>query len=99
MSVSSRAPTLEFARRGANPTLESIEYIRSILRSAEGPVSRNEVLRVLSSWGHAMSRQRLNAALEFLAAEGCVGEGSKGMIWVPEASPQLAKVITQGRKL
>ncbi len=46
-----------------------------------------------------MSRQALNAALEFLAADGCVGEGSKGLIWVPEASPRLAREISKGRRI
>lgn len=86
MGSSTRAPRLEFARPGANPTLESIEYVRSILRSAEEPISRNEILRVLSGWSHSMNRQSLNAALRFLAADGSVAEGSKGLIWVPEAS-------------
>ncbi len=99
MSGLSHAPHPEFARPGANPTLESIEYVRSILRRAGEPTSRNEILRTLAAWGHSMSRQALNAALEFLAADGCVGEGSKGLIWVPEASPRLAKEISKGRRI
>jgi hypothetical protein len=99
MPILTHAPVLEFARPGANPTLESIEYVRAILRQAEGPLSRNEIMRSLSDWEHSMSRQSLNAALDFLAADGCVGEGSKGLIWVPEASPQLAREIAKGRRL
>jgi hypothetical protein len=99
MPVLTHPPELEFARPGANPTLESIEYVRAILRQAEEPISRNEILRRLTDWGHSMSRQSLNAALDFLAADGCVGEGSKGLIWVPEASPQLASEIARGRRL
>jgi hypothetical protein len=94
-----RAPKLEFARPGANPTLESIEYVRSILRAAEEPLSRNRILRILAGWSHSMSRQSLNAAIDFLAADGTVAEGSKGLIWVPEVSPELAEALRRGRSL
>lgn len=99
MSSLSRAPPLEFARPGANPTLESIEYVRAILRSAEEPLSRNEILRVLSDWSHSMTRQSLNAALGFLAADGSIAEGSKGLIWVPEASSALLAELSKARSL
>lgn len=92
-------PALEFARKGANPTLESIEYVRAILRAAEEPISRNAILRILASWSHATTRQSLNAALDFLAADGYIAEGSKGLIWVPEASPSLARAISKARSL
>ncbi len=93
------APRPEFARPGANPTLESIEYVRSILRAAEEPLSRNDILRTLATWSHSMTRQSLNAAINFLAADGVIAEGSKGLIWVPEASPQLAEAIRKARNL
>jgi len=92
-------PRPEFARRGANPTLESIEYVRSILLRANEPLSRNEMRRILSGWSQPMSRQSLNAVIRFLAADGSVAEGSKGLIWVPEASPQLSEAIKRARSL
>jgi hypothetical protein len=46
-----------------------------------------------------MTRQSLNAALGFLAADGSIAEGSKGLIWVPQASPQLAAAIASARSL
>ncbi len=94
-----RVPRPEFARPGANPTLESIEYIRAILRGAEEPVSRNDILRTLAGWSHSMTRQSLNAVIAFLAADGSVAEGSKGLIWVPQASPALADAIAKARPL
>lgn len=94
-----RPPSPEFARPGANPTLESIEYVRAILRRAEEPVSRNEILRTLYVWSHSMTRQSLNAAINFLAADGSVAEGSKGLIWVPLAPPALAEAIAKARSL
>jgi hypothetical protein len=89
MTSAMRPSRLEFARRGANPTLESIEYVRSILRNADEPLSRNEFLRSLAQRSHSMDRQSLKAAISFLAADGSVAVGSKGLVWVPEASPEL----------
>jgi hypothetical protein len=99
VSAASRPPALEFARPGANPTLESIEYVRVILRTAEIPISRNGILRILASWSHSMSRQSLNATVNFLAADGSVVEGSRGLVWVPEASSALRAAISEGRSL
>ncbi len=99
MKSISRPPEPEFARPGANPTLESIEYVRSILRGAEEPLSRNDILRILAGWSHSMARQSLNAAINFLAADGSLAEGSKGLIWVPEAPPQLYASIRKARSL
>jgi len=99
MSASLHPPALEFARPGANPTLESIEYVRAIFKEAEIPVSRNQVLRVLANWGHSMTRQSLNSIIDFLGAEGAIAEGSKGLIWVPNATGKLAEAIDKGRRL
>ena len=99
MAVASSVPRLEFARPGANPTLETIEYIRTALRRSDGPVSRNALLETLAQWGHSTTRQSLNAALAFLGADGSVAEGSKGLIWVPQASEPLRKIILGGRTL
>ena len=94
-----KAPRPMFAKRGANPTLESIEYVRKALESADGPVSRNHLLSTLADWGHSTTRQSLNATLSFLDDLGKVAEGEKGVMWVPEASPQLRRIIRTGRSL
>jgi hypothetical protein len=99
MTMSRSPPRLEFARRGANPTLGTVELIRSTLRRADCPVSRNELLKQLAIWGHSTSRPSLNAAIRFLAADGAVAEGSKGLIWVPEASESLREAIRSGPSL
>jgi hypothetical protein len=93
MAISTRPPRLEFAHEGANPTLETIEYVRAILRAAETPISRNEVLRRLAAWRHSTTRQTLNAAIAFLGADGNVAEGSKGLIWLSEPSAKLAEAV------
>lgn len=92
-------PRLKYARRGANPTLETIEYVLGALQKSEEPLSRNRILSMLARWGHSTTRPSLNAALAFLGDEGMVAEGSKGLVWVPEASPELLEAIHKGPRL
>ena len=99
MAQIAKAPRPRYARPGANPTLETIEYVLSALQKAQGPLSRNRVLATLGRWGHATTRQSLNAALGFLGSQGMVAEGSKGLIWVPQASPELLEAIRKGSRL
>lgn len=99
MPTQTRVPKPQFARTGANPTLATLEYIRSALRSANGPVSRNQLLERLAGWGHSTTRQSLNAAIGFLAQDGSVAEGSKGLVWVPAASGPILDAIQRGDRL
>ena len=99
MARSTGVPRLRYARPGANPTLETIEYVLNSLQKSEGPISRNQILATLARWGHSTNRPSLNAALDFLGDEGMVAEGSKGLIWVPEASPGLLEAIRKGPRL
>src|SRR3972149_903039 len=99
MAVHGKAPPAKFARPGANPTLETIEYILGALRGAGGPISRNRLLAALSKWGHSTTRQSLNAPLAFVAVGGLVAEGSKGLVWAPEAPEPLLEAIRQGPRL
>ncbi len=99
MAHGAKAPRPKYARPGANPTLETIEYVLASLQRAEGPVSRNRLLATLARWGHSTTRQSLNAGLAFLGDQGMVAEGSKGLIWVPEASPELLEAIRKGPRL
>src|SRR5947209_20054767 len=91
-----KEPGLEYAKSGANPSLSNIEYVRAILQRAEEPISRNALLAVLASWGHSTNGPCLNALLELCGDTGMVVEGSKALIWVPEAPPQLFAVIRTG---
>lgn len=88
-----------FAKPGANPTLESIEYVRRALESTQGPISRNRILSILAGWGHSTTRQSLNVTLAFLEDIGKIAQGDRGVMWVPEASPQLREIIRKGRSL
>lgn len=99
MSSPAKVPQLKYARPGANPTLETIEYVLGALKASDGPISRNRILGSLARWGHSTSRPSLNAAIAFLGDQGMVAEGKKGLIWVPEASPQLVEAIRRGSRL
>ena len=99
MAQAARVPRLKYARPGANPTLETIEYVLAALQKSGEPVSRNRLLASLARWGHSTTRPSLNAALAFLGDEGMVAEGSKGLIWVPEASQELLEAIRKGPRL
>jgi hypothetical protein len=90
-------PVPEFARPGANPTLQTIEFVRAVLQRARGPVSRNHILEQLRAWGHGTSRPSLNAALAFLVAEGAVVEGSKGLQWATPATGNILDTIRRKR--
>jgi len=41
----------------------------------------------------------LNAAVNFLGDQGMIAEGSKGLIWVPEAAQELLEAIRKGPRL
>lgn len=99
MAHALKGPRPKFARPGANPTLETIEYVLSALQKAEGPVSRNKLLAILARWGHSTTRPSLNAVIAFLGGQGMVAEGSKGLVWVPDASPELLEAIRKGPRL
>ena len=99
MSQVGKIPRPRFAKPGANPTLETLEYVLAAFQKARGPVSRNRVLATLGDWSHSTTRQSLNAAVNFLGDQGMLAEGSKGLIWVPEASQELLEVIRKGPRL
>ena len=99
MAQVANAPRPRYAKPGANPTLETIEYVLAALQKADGPVSRNRILVTLGSWGHSTTRQSLNAAVSFLGDQGMIAEGSKGLIWVPEAASELVDAIRKGPRL
>lgn len=99
MAHVAKAPTPRYARPGANPTLETIEYVIAALRKVDEPVSRNALLATLARWGHSTTRQSLNVALDFLGDQGVVAEGSKGLLWIPEASSELVEAIQKGPRL
>ena len=73
-----KRPRLRQARPRANPTLETIELVLAVLRSARAPVRRDVFLAALARWGHPVTRRSLDAVIAFLGEIGAVAEGSKG---------------------
>src|SRR2546428_13793153 len=99
METPRNAPRQKCQSPGPNPPPETIEYVLAALKKAGGPASRNRLLAILGDWGHSTTRQSLNAAVNFLGDQGMIAEGSKGLIWVPEASPELLEAIRKGPRL
>lgn len=81
---------------GRGPTLATIHEVEAILRKAGEPLSINELKRRM----HAKSVQHaaVRMAIDHLDRLGLVITGSKGVMWVPPASPELLKIIHKGRR-
>lgn len=88
----------EFARKGANPGLQLIEYIDMILDEAEEPLSRNDILRQLAAWKHGTSRETLNAALQYQMHLSLIYEGTKGIQRVRPAQGSVLETILRKRR-
>ncbi len=82
---------------GRGPTLATINEVEAILRKADGPLSLNEIKRRMRA--KSVQHQAVRLAVDHLERLGVVGTGSKGVIWIPAASPQLLKTIERGKRL
>lgn len=76
---------------GRGPTLATIDEIEAILRKAGEPLSLNEIKRRMRA--KSVQHQAVRLAVDHLDRLGLVVTGSKGVMWVPPASPQLLKII------
>src|SRR5437867_9842446 len=97
MARAARVPRPRYAKPGANPTLETIEYVLAALQKARSPVSRNRLLATLGHWGHSTTRQTLNAAVNFLGDQGMIAEGSKGLIWCQRPPRNSSRQFARGQ--
>jgi hypothetical protein len=79
--------------------LSTAEYVQSILEEAGVPVSRNWLPARLRESGHSTTRPRLNPVLIHYFRLGLAIEGSKGVQWTHNTSPQLLHAIATGRRL
>lgn len=82
---------------GRGPTLATVHEVEAILRKADEPISINEIKRRMRA--KSVQHSAVRMALDHLARFGVVAEGSKGVIWVPSASPQLLEAIRAGKRL
>ncbi len=87
--------------RGTGPdvNLSSVERVQSVLEQAEVPVSRNWILQELKRAGRSTTRPRLNRILRYFFRLGTVVEGSKGVQWTHNMSPQLMLAVATGKRL
>jgi hypothetical protein len=79
--------------------LSTAEHVQSLLERASVPVSRNWLLDQLKRAGHATTRPRLNRALRHYFRLGLAIEGSKGVQWTHNMSPQLLYALAVGKRL
>lgn len=79
--------------------LSTAELVESLLQEAGIPVSRNWLLERLRETGHQTTRQRLNRVLRHYFRLGLAVEGSKGVQWTHNLSPQLLYAVAVGKKL
>jgi hypothetical protein len=79
--------------------LSRAELVQSLLEKAGAPVNRNWLLDQLKRAGHTTTRPRLNRALRHYFRLGMAIEGSKGVQWTHNLSPQLLYALAVGKRL
>ena len=82
---------------GHGPTLYTLQEVERVLREAGVPISLNEIKRRLPA--KSVKHDKIRLAVDYLDRLGLVIQGSKGVQWVPSASPKLAEAIRKGRRL
>lgn len=70
------------------PTLKTILAIEEVVKRANVPVSRNQILARLPT---GVMRSTLNLALDYMEKRGMVLETRKGFIWTFNPSKKLEK--------
>lgn len=81
------------------PEVEMTANLRSALHRAEEPLSPEQIQTISEGWSPRPTRKMVNDAIEILTADGLVAEGSKGLIWVPEASSKQQGMVRKAREL
>jgi hypothetical protein len=75
------------------PTLKTILAIEEVVKKANNPVSRNQILARLQT---GVMRSTLNLALDYMEKRGMVLETKKGFIWTFNPSRKLEKAEQEG---
>ena len=78
------------------PTLKTILAIEEVVKKANNPLSRNQILAKLPT---KVMRSTLNLALDYMEKRGMVLETKKGFIWTFNPSRKLEKAEKEGLKL
>lgn len=88
MEVPSLPPKLD--RQG--PTLETVHMVESVLRKHDEPLSLNRIKGLLP---RKVMHETLREAIDHYKRLGCVTEGSKGVLWTLNATPEFWKVVAE----
>ena len=75
------------------PTLKTILVIEDVVKKANKPVSRNQILARLPT---KVMRSTLNIALDYMEKRGLVLETRKGFIWTFNPSKKLERAEEEG---
>jgi hypothetical protein len=89
----------EHSRVAVDVNLSTAEFVQELLENAGVPVSRNWILARLKDAGRSTTRPRLNRVLDHYFKLGVAIEGSKGVQWTHNSSPQLLHALAVGRRL
>jgi hypothetical protein len=75
------------------PTLKTVLAIEEVVKKANTPVSRNQILARLTT---GVMRSTLNLALDYMEKRGMMLETKKGFIWTFNPSKKLEKAEQEG---
>lgn len=75
------------------PTLKTVLAIEEVVKKANSPLSRNQILTRLQT---GLMRSTLNLALDYMEKRGLVLETKKGFVWTFNPSKKLEKAEAAG---
>lgn len=78
------------------PNLKTVLMVEKVLKNAETTLSREELKEKLP---RKVMHQTLNVILEYLEESGKILDGHKGIDWIYNPSPKLAKAIAKAREV
>lgn len=84
MAMQALAPQMPPRLSRQGPTLGTLHMVERVLRRAGRPLSLNRIKALLP---RKVLHYTLRAAVEHYKRLGCVGEGSKGVMWVLNGEP------------
>ncbi|MGP8075008.1 MAG: hypothetical protein ACLP74_08375 [Thermoplasmata archaeon] len=87
------------SRHSLDVNLSTVELVQEVLEHAETPVSRAWLLKELADRGRSTNRPRLNRALRYFFKLGLAVEGTKGVQWTHNLSPNLQHALSVGRRV
>jgi len=75
------------------PNLSTMLEVEKVLKSADEPISREEIKRRLPT---KIMHQTLNIILTYMERRGLIHIGEKGILWTYNPSPKLQKAMSKG---